>query len=114
MCIEDVNSLIEIFKKYRNDQCCNRCRTNLNSIITCLNDVDLNNANTLIAACKLLHKEKREACALLEKDANNEELKTFGRLCAIADRSCYQLLKEKHNIVRTVSSQNNKCDFCKY
>ncbi|MCI5497649.1 MAG: hypothetical protein MR412_03570 [Firmicutes bacterium] len=86
----------------------------VDDMITCLGCFDIDNADTLIINCKMLHKYKREICRLIENGASDQELKTLGRLCVIVDKNCYQTLKQKYGIVRTVSKTNDETDFCKY
>lgn len=87
---------------------------NVDDMITCLGCFDIDNADTLIVNCKMLHKYKREICRLIENGINVQGLKTLGRLCAIVDKNCYLTLKQNYGIVRTISQDNDESDFCKY
>jgi len=83
-------------------------------MLLCLDCFDLDNEDTLIINCKMLHKYKRNICKMIENGVENQDLKTLGRLCSIVDKNCYQVVKQKYGIVRTVSKTNDEIDFCKY
>lgn len=83
-------------------------------MLLCLDCFDLDNEDSLMINCKMLHKYKRNICKIIENGAENQDLKTLGRLCSIVDKSCYQVVKQKYGIVRTVSKTNDEIDFCKY
>ena len=112
--LEDTNDLVELFKKCSTTKINKKYGIVVHNIITCLRNINAEDAETLMIACKLLHKEKRKVSRLLDDGIKDDDLKTFGRLCAIADRSCYNILKEKYNIVRTISTQKDDMDFVKY
>lgn len=111
--IEDMNDLVELFTKFNINQL-KQYHLNIDNILELLKNIDIKNFYSLMNACRLMHKQKREVMRLLKNEPNNDNLKSFARLCSIGDRSCYKILKENHNIVRTVSQNNDEIDFCKY
>lgn len=110
--ISDIEDWINLFESC-SLQCIEKYGINFDEILNQLYDTDINNADTLMRACDFLHKQKRQVLRVLDK-TSDEELKTFWQVCAISERSCYDLLKHKYGIHRTVSQVNDETDFVKY